>query len=426
LETLEDAERERRPLDVKSPEAADPAASGALESADEDDFEIEGDLSGAPPPAPSSGGFEDSWNAARGVAGESLWEESPPAPAEAPKAAEAARGEDPSGSPSAGGAAPDPEDDLDGDGGEAPKEYLVEEDDLDGGGSGDDFGSLLRAEESKAGSIGRPAETDGGTGGEPDAGSKAPAAAADTETVAADRTRFLESLLDGSDTSLPKKVELDLDGIFDQAKKEAEALAPDATRVPAEAPKVEEGADALAAATAGETPAPPPEPLPPPAQKKVSKLKLLFFLAPIVLGVAGLIFGLYRIFGSGGAPEETPELVLTDPLEIDGEPQPGELAMPSFLLTLEGDDGKRAVAQVDFIIHYHDRPDLDLLKDNMVQVRDIFYRITKSRGPMILTDATARRQLQADLLSTLNDLPPFKTESDPRVTYVQISLLREK
>jgi flagellar basal body-associated protein FliL len=237
----------------------------------------------------------------------------------------------------------------------------------------------------------------------------------------ADRTRFLESLLDGTDTQLPKKVELDLDGIFDQAKKEAENLTPDSTHLVVEAPApaaTEEHEDF-------EEPAPPPEPLLAPAQRKVSKLKLLFFIVPVVVGVALLLFGLYHIFFSKGEPPPEPELVLTDPLDMVVEPEPGEVTLAPFKMTLEGEDGARAVAQIDFIIHYHDTPDGELIRTNMVEIRDLIYRITKARGPQLLSDSTVRRKLQADLLSTINDMPPFKTDSDPKVTYVQISVLRK-
>jgi flagellar basal body-associated protein FliL len=214
-------------------------------------------------------------------------------------------------------------------------------------------------------------------------------------------------------------VELDLEGIFDQAKKEAEHLTADSTHVAAEAPKPEE-------APAPEEPAPQPEPLVKHTQKKVSKLKLVFFLVPVGLGVAFLGFGLYNIFFSKAPAPEEEELVLVDPLSLHRELEPGEVPLSPFLLTLEGADGGRAVAQVDFVLHYHDSPDRDLINENLVEVRDLIYRVTKSRGPALLSDATARRQLQADLLSTLNSLPPFRSESEPRLTYVQISLLREK
>jgi flagellar basal body-associated protein FliL len=112
-------------------------------------------------------------------------------------------------------------------------------------------------------------------------------------------------------------------------------------------------------------------------------------------------------------------------LDVVIEPEPGEVALAPFKMTLEGAEGETAVAQIDFIIHYSDRPDGELIKENIVEVRDIFYRITKARGPQLLSDSAVRRKLQADLLSTINDMPPFKTEGEPRVTYVQISLLRK-
>jgi hypothetical protein len=48
-------------------------------------------------------------------------------------------------------------------------------------------------------------------------------------------------------------------------------------------------------------------------------------------------------------------------------------------------------------------------------------------GPPLLTDPEVRRRLQADLLETLNSLDALRSDpADPRLTYVQISLLSKR
>jgi hypothetical protein len=60
----------------------------------------------------------------------------------------------------------------------------------------------------------------------------------------------------------------------------------------------------------------------------------------------------------------------------------------------------------------------------------MIFRIAKSNGKTLLTDPNLRRKLQADLLSTLNELPFLKDhvgadgETARVLTYVQISKLR--
>jgi hypothetical protein len=150
-------------------------------------------------------------------------------------------------------------------------------------------------------------------------------------------------------------------------------------------------------------------------------------LIPLVLGVLALVFGAWQIFFTSPPPED--ELVLlaiTDPLSVVREPEPGEMTLERFHLTLEGqEDRPPAVAEIEFILHYHDTPDAFIIQNNMVELRDIIFRVTKAQGQALLTNSGVRRQLQADLLSTLNELPAFKRDEENRIlTYVQISVLR--
>jgi hypothetical protein len=233
-----------------------------------------------------------------------------------------------------------------------------------------------------------------------------------------DRTRFLESLGEDGET-VPQKVELDLDGIFDQARREAEELTPDSTHMPVTAP--------LPPVPDEDVPAPPPEPLSPPTVKKVSKFKLLFLVGTMALGTLGLLFAIYQIFIKGTREPESPPLVITPETLVDSrEPEPGEMTLGRFRLTLDAGEGDTpTVAELEIILHYHDTGDEDIIMANMVILRDAIYRISKRRGSGILKDPAQRRQLQADLLATLNDLPPFRTDQESRfLTYVQISFLR--
>jgi flagellar basal body-associated protein FliL len=233
-----------------------------------------------------------------------------------------------------------------------------------------------------------------------------------------DRTRFLESLLEDGET-VPQKVELDLDGIFDQARKEADELSPDSTRTPVTAPLPQD--------LDFEMPAPPPEPLKEPLARKVSKFKLLFLVVPVALGALGLLFGIYQIFIKSPPAPPVPDVVISPQELMDTrDPVPGEMTLGRFTLTLDaaGNDGP-AVAELEIILHYHDTADERVIRANMIYLRDVIFRIAKRRGSGILKDPAQRRQLQADLLATLNDLPHFRTDQEHQfLTYVQISLLR--
>jgi hypothetical protein len=238
-----------------------------------------------------------------------------------------------------------------------------------------------------------------------------------------DRTRFLESLMEDGE-KVPRKVELDLDGIFSQAQKEAEKLSPDSTHSPETPPLPPMETDP-------DMPAPPPEPLSEPKVRKVSKFKLLFLLLPIIVGALALMFGIYEIFIKSPPKVETPLIVL-DP-DAKRELVPGEMTLQSFYFTLEGseEDPSPAVTELEIILHYHDQDDVALINDNLVTLRDMIFRIAKANGKTLLSDPDLRRKLQADLLSTLHEQPFLKNhkgadgEESRVLTYVQISRLRK-
>jgi flagellar basal body-associated protein FliL len=241
----------------------------------------------------------------------------------------------------------------------------------------------------------------------------------DSKDTDVDRTRFLESLLEEGE-KVPRKVELDLDGIFTQAKEEADKLTPDSTHTPQSVPVLPPMED-------DETPVPPPEPLVEPRVRKVSKFKLLFLIAPIVVGVLGLAIGIYEIFIKSPPQVLTPLIVLDPNQKLD--PVPAEMTLDSFYLSLDDPQSSNpSVAELEIILHYNDSLDAHVINQNMVVLRDFIFRISKSTGSSLLSDPNVRRQLQADLLTTLNELPFFKSNEEEERTvlsYVQISRLRK-
>jgi flagellar basal body-associated protein FliL len=237
------------------------------------------------------------------------------------------------------------------------------------------------------------------------------------------RADFLKSLMDGDGDAVPQKVELDLDGIFDQARKEAEKLSPDATSLPVEAPEPE-----------SETAPPPPEehidlaPLSAGGVKKVARYKMLIVLSTLGVVVLCTLFALYRIFFRTvpPPPQTRPFVVEPDPLTSSRVPIPGEMPLGRFYLTL-GDPQNAVVVEMEITLHYHDSFDAPIILREMTLIRDIIYRLVAPLGPELLTDTGVRRGLQADLLQTLNNIEALRSDAaDPRLTYVQISALTKR
>jgi len=249
--------------------------------------------------------------------------------------------------------------------------------------------------------------------------SKLPDAPPESDDLDPNRANFLKSLLDGNDL-VPQKVELDLDGIFDGAKKEAETISPDATRTPVEAPKEEAARDEPNLAAV--------EPLAAPVVRKVPKFKLLLLIGILFLGVGGLGFGIYRIFFKSLPPNhnEAPLAVETDDLVENGEYEPGEVTLERFYINMDG-GALTGVVELEIILHYRDKRDSQVIQSEIVLIRDMIYRLAKAAGADILSKTDSRRKLQRDLFGVLNNLASFKGDLDnPRITYVQISLLRRR
>jgi flagellar basal body-associated protein FliL len=271
-----------------------------------------------------------------------------------------------------------------------------------------------------------PAEPAGPAGPE---AAKAPASPAEApeadgvESPGADPSRdeFLKSLIDTDQEDVPKKVELDLDGIFNEAKKEAENLSPEATRLPEEAP-------------AAEKPAAAPQPAPAPAADakskvvRVSRFKLGILVGLIAASLGGLVFGIYMIFfpKTPPAPVPPPPEIIRDDLAQTREKLPGTLPLDRFYITL-GRDEAAVVVEMEIILHYQDDLVVSVIQDDIVRIRDLIFRLTRASSPSILTEMEERRQLQANLLTTLNNLDILHSDpQNPALSYVQISLLKKR
>jgi flagellar basal body-associated protein FliL len=246
------------------------------------------------------------------------------------------------------------------------------------------------------------------------------AAPSDSPADDQNRDEFLKSLADTEDENVPKKVELDLDGIFDEAKREADNLSPEATRLPEEAP-------VQAGAAAEDVPLPPVDSTH--QVVKVSRYKLGIFIGVIAVALTGLGFGVYKIFfNKPEVPVQAESLVIMDDLASTREKVPGVYPLERFYISLgQESEPDKVVAEMEIILHYQDDLAVDVIKNENIVIRDLIFRVTKSMPPTILNDLDERRQLQANLLSTLNNLDAFHNDPEnPVLTYVQISLLKRR
>jgi flagellar basal body-associated protein FliL len=234
------------------------------------------------------------------------------------------------------------------------------------------------------------------------------------------RADFLKTLSDLDGEDVPKKVELDLDGIFNEAKREADNLSPEATRLPEEAPPIEPEKEILV-----ELPSQEPNLSGP---IKFARYKILIFFSILGLAVAGLGFGAYQIFFKSPPQPKTVNEEYQPPSDL-AQPLvkiPGVLTLERFYVSL-GEEPNRTLVEMEIILHYQDEPVAQILKNENVVIRDLIFRLTKTVDPSIVTEMEERRQLQANLLSTLNNLPQLHSDpTDPALTYVQISLLKKR
>jgi flagellar basal body-associated protein FliL len=229
--------------------------------------------------------------------------------------------------------------------------------------------------------------------------------------------------MDGDSDVVPQKVELDLDGIFDMARKEAETISPDSTfqpvEAPAPAPEPEHEQEAEVIDTAPLNASAP--------VKKVARFKMILVVATLSLIGLGLVFVVYTLlFNKPKAPVLPLPTYEADPIDTQRVPISGEMPLERFIIPMV-DRESPVTVEMALILHYRDQADESVLKAQEVQLRDISYRLAKEAGASLLTDTEARQRFQANLLATLNNIDQIKADPEnPRLTYVQISLLRRR
>jgi hypothetical protein len=105
---------------------------------------------------------------------------------------------------------------------------------------------------------------------------------------------------------------------------------------------------------------------------------------------------------------------------------PGEIPLSRFTIIMDEVQPTKVV-EMDIILHYRDEVDTPLVKANITSIHEAIYLYTKQEGQQLLTDMEKRTAFQAKMLDILNNIPALKTDpSNPRLTYMQISLLRAR
>jgi|GEM_PF-5019844 len=217
----------------------------------------------------------------------------------------------------------------------------------------------------------------------------------------ASMTEKIEAELDDLPT---KKVELDIEGIFleDHDPPPAEEEPPEPE------PQVE-------AAPPAAVPAAPEEP---PAPKKIPKLKLLMVLAPALLLVCGLGFGVYKLFFSSPSAEEGPAPLVIDPAVPQREPQPGSLDLGVFYVNFPGERGE-TIMEMTVVLHYRDLPNRAAIEARLPLVRDIIYLVTQGQGSQVISNGESQRLLRQLAAEQIN-----AALGGEHIEYLQLSQIR--
>ncbi|UQZ89944.1 hypothetical protein C4J81_12280 [Deltaproteobacteria bacterium Smac51] len=207
-----------------------------------------------------------------------------------------------------------------------------------------------------------------------------------------------------------KKVELDIDGIFPDEDEEPstepeDEAAPEEEEedIPEDVPAEEEEAENVEVEL---------------VRKKVPKIKLLLIIIPAVLILAGLVFGVYKLFIAKDEPEYVPPPLTISPNLPVREPHPGELRLESFYINFPGRPND-TIVEVSMVLHFEDTADELAIVDGLVTIRDIIYRITQSKGNQIITNSELQRALREELRTRAN-----LALGGDHVSYVQINQIR--
>jgi flagellar basal body-associated protein FliL len=201
-----------------------------------------------------------------------------------------------------------------------------------------------------------------------------------------------------------KKVELDIEGIFledhDPPPVEEEELLPE--------PQVEAAPPEVDLSVPEEAPSP----------RKIPRLKLLMVLAPVLLLVFGLGFGVYKLFFFSPSAEEGPAPLVIDPTVPPREPLPGSLDLGAFYVNFPGDRGE-TIMEMTVVIYYKDLPDRAAIEARLPLIRDIIYLVAQGQGSQVISNGEAQRQLRQIAAEQAN-----AALGGEHIDYVQVSQIR--
>lgn len=225
-----------------------------------------------------------------------------------------------------------------------------------------------------------------------------------------------------------QKVELDIEGIF------LDEHGPEAEKEPQEAVE-EENHLAEEAGAEPDQDVPEPPGLPdsdaakglkarikslPATLKKIPKAKLLLVLAPVFLLMAGMSFGVYKLFFSS-VQETAVRAIVIDPTVPPRPAEPGILDLGPFYVSFPAESGVgETIVEMTFAVHYNDLPDRAALESRMTTVRDLIFRSARGKGGQVAASGDVQRELRDDLRGQLNAL----AGGGDRIDYVQIVQVR--
>jgi len=223
---------------------------------------------------------------------------------------------------------------------------------------------------------------------------------------------------DATPHPIPPKVELDIEGIFldeliSHPPQDAEAAAEE----PAPAAKKTPAPPAPAAAEKPASPAPAPAEEPPEAapHHKVPFLKLLTLVVPAILILIGLGWAVHRLFIH--TPPPPPQVLVIDPSLPPHEPEPGEVPLKPFYINFAGEP--EVIVEMSAVLYYNDISDRELIVENLPSVREVIFRITRSKGSEVVTNGGIQRALRQELLQAANEVLGAKA-----ISYVQLTQFR--
>ncbi len=140
-------------------------------------------------------------------------------------------------------------------------------------------------------------------------------------------------------------------------------------------------------------------------------------VVPALLILLGLAFGAYKLFSPSAKDIPAPPPIISPDLPAH-DPIPGEMPLDSFYINFPGRPND-TIIELSIVLHYNDSPDESLIRDSLVTLRDIIYRVTQGKGSLVITDNELQRALREELRERINAVL-----GGERVSYVQINQIR--